>query len=115
MDQVVLLTRAQVELYCHGLADLVWEPPRANACALSEAHDMVDQFKLARWHAGALGKSSPNEMIIHEIATRLSPKLDAWFDPHAWAQGLSNEDALRAEILDAIDSLKHAALENLNH
>ena len=115
MDAVVILTRSQVELYCNGLVDLVWEPPRANACAHDEARDMLDQFKLAKWHTGALGAASPNEAIVRGLAEQLAPKVDAWFDPNLWAEAVRDEGAWRAAMLDMIDSLRHAALENLSH
>ena len=115
MNPVVILTRAQVALYCHGLADLVWEPPRANSCAHDEARDMLDLFKVARWHNGALGAASPNQAIVRGLAEQLAPKVDAWFDPQLWAEVVRDVEASRATILDMIESLKLAALENLSH
>jgi hypothetical protein len=115
METPVILTRAQVDIYCNGLADLVWEPPRANACAHGEARDMLDAFKVAKWHSGALGASSPNEKIVRELAQQIAPKLDAWFDPKRWPDGEQDEHAAREQLLDAIESLRQAALENLKH
>jgi len=115
MASVVILTRSQVDLYCRGLTDLVWEPPRANSCAHSEARDMLDQFKVAKWHSGALGSGSPNEQIVRELAQQVTPRLDAWFDPSAWNDALSDLEAARAELLECIESLRVAALENLQH
>jgi len=115
MDPAVILTRSQVELYCHGLADLVWEPPRANSCAHDEARDMLDQFKVAKWHTGALGPTSPNQAIVRALAEQLAPKVDAWFDPRLWAEVVRDVEASRATILDMIESLRLAALENLSH
>jgi hypothetical protein len=113
MDPVVLLTAAQVEIYCNGLTDLVWEPPRANSCAHGEARDMLDRFKVARWSSAR--HVCPDETLVRRIAQSLSPKLDAWFDPKLWADVLRDVDASRAEILDGIESLRHAALDSLRH
>jgi hypothetical protein len=115
MNPIVILTRAQVDLYCNGLVDLVWEPPRANACAHDEARDMLDQFKVAKWHTGALGAASPNEAIVRGLAEQLAPKVDAWFDPQLWAEVVHDVEASRTTILDMIESLRQAALENLSH
>ena len=115
MDPVVILTRGQVEMYCNGLVDLVWEPPRANACAHDEARDMLDQFVAAKWHNGALGAASPNPAIVRGLAAKLAPKVDAWFDPELWGEVVRDIEASRATILDMIESLKLAALENLSH
>jgi hypothetical protein len=70
---------------------------------------------VARWHSGALGSESPNERIVRELAQQLSPKLNVWFDPTLWSDGLSDLDAFRVVLLEAIESLRQAALENLKH
>jgi hypothetical protein len=111
---MILLSPSQVEIYCNGLVEVARDPPGANWCGNDEAHDLVEHFVEARWRPGKSGDPQQDETLIVNIALDLRNKLERWFDPVVWAQG-GDEHAAREEILDVIESLRHAALENLSH
>jgi hypothetical protein len=102
------LSRSQIELYCHGLADLVLEPPHASSCAVDEVEDIVAAFRAAEWNHGTGNGSAA--AAVPDIAQHLLALARPWFAPAADERPADESRRMREALLGEIERLREAAL-----